>query len=89
MASNPSLTASQRAARGSLESSSTHGSLASEAAPLLDHRGANAVGWESHRIAVAGDVCASDTLRSQTSRSLHSSDATSRIVELPEDIKDE
>jgi len=30
MASNPSLTASQRATAGSLESSSTHGSLASE-----------------------------------------------------------
>lgn len=89
MASNPSIATSQRAAAGSLESSSTHGSLSNEAVPLLlpreTHRGDRDVSPGNGVVVVASNS-ATDTLRSQTSRT-HSE--SSPIIEVPEESKDD
>lgn len=89
MASNPSIAMSQRVAAGSLESSSTNGSLASEAAPLLVPREPfrDIREREMHREAVIGPSNNTDTLRSQSSRSTHSE--SSPIFEVPEESKDD
>jgi len=84
MASNPSIATSQRAAAGSIESSSTHGSLANEDAPLLEGNFTNTDTLRSQGSRSMESYTNTDTLRSQTH-----SESSAPISEVPEEGKED